>query len=309
MDRRLSLIPPFPNLKIFKNGLQNIKRFTASEYRDIMKVAIFTIDGIISSINKKMDIMITQLFYQWIVMYIMSRNDNHTEETLQEFKNARFTWAKTFISLLQNYSPSGLSLVKLHSWLYHVDESIRKYGSMNGWNTETFESLHKDYVKKPYRISNKRDINTQIIGSIRRKLVLNLLNPINNTTKINSTFTKNIKLTSPGIEFLLSDFNNAFMDLSDKGAHELTLLGMNQLSRKLLLLFCLKDNSLTTDLAVIQWFDFKYQSEDLRLKHGCPYVKLLDEYDIIPIESITDLIHVIPHFGHDNSFFVNSFLF
>ena len=86
MDRRLSLIPPFPNLKIFKNGLQNIKRFTASEYRDIMKVAIFTIDGIISSINKKMDIMITQLFYQWIVMYIMSRNDNHTEETLQEFK-------------------------------------------------------------------------------------------------------------------------------------------------------------------------------------------------------------------------------
>ncbi|CAB5389003.1 unnamed protein product [Rhizophagus irregularis] len=242
-----------------------------------------------------MDIMITQLFYQWIVMYIMSRNDNHTEETLQEFK-------------------------------------------------------------------------------IRRKLVLNLLNPINNTTKINSTFTKNIKLTSPGIEFLLSDFNNAFMDLSDKGAHELTLLGMNQLSRKvstwfkgnpesiqiqlfhsatwsigakiyaknnhynhprfsniairmsadeldiyetvdglcfakLLLLFCLKDNSLTTDLAVIQWFDFKYQSEDLRLKHGCPYVKLLDEYDIIPIESITDLIHVIPHFGHDNSFFVNSFLF
>ncbi|CAB4445877.1 unnamed protein product [Rhizophagus irregularis] len=250
----------------------------------------------------------------------MSRNDNHTEETLQEFKNARFTWAKTFISLLQNYSPSGLSLVKLHSWLYHVDESIRKYGSMNGWNTETFESLHKDYVKKPYRISNKWDINTQIIGSIRRKLVLNLLNPINNTTKINSTFTKNIKLTSPGIKFLLSDFNNAFMDLSDKGAHELTLLGMNQLLRKvstwfkgnpesiqiqlfhsatwsigakiyaknnhynhprfsniairmsadeldiyetvdglcfakLLLLFCLKDNSLTTDLAVIQWFD------------------------------------------------------
>ena len=80
------MIPPFPNLKIFKHGLQNIKRFTASEYRDIMKVSVFTINGILSSINKKMDIMLTQLYCQWIVMYIMSWNDNHTEISLQEFK-------------------------------------------------------------------------------------------------------------------------------------------------------------------------------------------------------------------------------
>ena len=57
MDRRLGLIPSFPNLKIFKYGLQNIKRFIASEYRDIMKITIFVIDGILSSINKKMDKM------------------------------------------------------------------------------------------------------------------------------------------------------------------------------------------------------------------------------------------------------------
>ena len=86
MDKRLSLIPRFPNLKNFKHGLQNIKRFTASEYQDIMKVAVFTINGILNSVNKKMDIMLTQLYYQWIVMYIMSRNDNHTEISLQEFK-------------------------------------------------------------------------------------------------------------------------------------------------------------------------------------------------------------------------------
>jgi len=60
--------------------------------------------------------------------------------------------------------------VKLHSWLYHVDESIREYGSMNGWTTETYESLHKDYIKTPYRLSNKRDINTQIIGSVRNNI-------------------------------------------------------------------------------------------------------------------------------------------
>ena len=43
---------------------------------------------------------------------------------------------------------------------------------MNGWTTETYESLHKYYVKTPYRSSNKRDINTQIIGSVRKYLIL-----------------------------------------------------------------------------------------------------------------------------------------
>src|ERR1700722_5186305 len=101
MDRWLNLIPPFPNLKIFKNGLQNIKKFTASEYQDIMKVAIFTIYGILNSVNKKMDNLLTQLYYQWIVMYIMSRNDNHTEISLQEFK---VKLNKDFFLILYKYN-------------------------------------------------------------------------------------------------------------------------------------------------------------------------------------------------------------
>ena len=33
---------------------------------------------------------------------------------------------------------------------------------MNGYITETYESLHKKYVKTPYRLSNKKDIEIQI---------------------------------------------------------------------------------------------------------------------------------------------------
>jgi predicted oxidoreductase len=32
LDSRLANIPRFPGLKIFKNGLENIKRFTADEF-------------------------------------------------------------------------------------------------------------------------------------------------------------------------------------------------------------------------------------------------------------------------------------
>ncbi|CAG8768695.1 16405_t:CDS:2, partial [Dentiscutata erythropus] len=47
MDHQFGTIPPIHGLKIFKFGLQNIKRFTAGEYRNIMKVIPFIIDGIL----------------------------------------------------------------------------------------------------------------------------------------------------------------------------------------------------------------------------------------------------------------------
>ena len=54
--------------------------------------------------------------------------------------------------------PSGLKLPKLHSWIYHIIDSIRMYGAINGYTTETYETLHKDFVKIPYRTSNKKTL-------------------------------------------------------------------------------------------------------------------------------------------------------
>jgi len=34
---------------------------------------------------------------------------------------------------------------------------------LNGFSTETYESLHKDFVKTPYYLSNKQNIEDQIM--------------------------------------------------------------------------------------------------------------------------------------------------
>src|SRR5437868_10584438 len=52
LDNRLSSISRFPGLKIFKNGLENIKRFTANEFQNMMKVFLFVIEGIIKKHHK-----------------------------------------------------------------------------------------------------------------------------------------------------------------------------------------------------------------------------------------------------------------
>ncbi|RHZ79316.1 hypothetical protein Glove_149g75 [Diversispora epigaea] len=61
------------------------------------------------------------------------------------------------------YSSSKLQFPKLHSWVFHICSSIREFGTINGYTTETYESLHKDYVKKPYKLTNKKEIKKQIM--------------------------------------------------------------------------------------------------------------------------------------------------
>ena len=75
-------------------------------------------------------------------------------------------WANLFIKLFQDLSPSELKLPELHSWIYHIVDTIREYGTINGYTTETYESLHKTYVKNPYRLSNKKDVVDQIMKNV-----------------------------------------------------------------------------------------------------------------------------------------------
>ena len=75
-------------------------------------------------------------------------------------------WATLFVKLFKKYSPSELRLPKLHNWCYHIIPTIKEYGAINGFTTETYESLHKDSVKKLYRASNKRKATDQMIKTV-----------------------------------------------------------------------------------------------------------------------------------------------
>ena len=75
-------------------------------------------------------------------------------------------WARRFIKLFQYLSASNLKLPKLHSWIHHIIQSIRNYGAINGYTSETYESLHKNYVKQSYRLSNKKNIEIQLMQAV-----------------------------------------------------------------------------------------------------------------------------------------------
>ena len=84
IDNRLANIPRYPELKIFKNGIQSLLRITANEYRNLMKVMVFALDNLISDemLNKKL----LKLYEDWNNMYIMSRYKEFDEDDLNNFE-------------------------------------------------------------------------------------------------------------------------------------------------------------------------------------------------------------------------------
>ena len=100
-DNQLGKIPHFPGLKLFKHGLGNIKRFTADEFRAMMRQLVFIVDGIIITLYKSdytvnqakyMDKQLVQLYVDWNKMYILSRKDEFTESDLKTFKVSKFNY-------------------------------------------------------------------------------------------------------------------------------------------------------------------------------------------------------------------------
>ncbi|RHZ86324.1 hypothetical protein Glove_52g73 [Diversispora epigaea] len=121
-------------------GIQ-LSRLTASEYRDMIKIMVFVVD----------DLQI---------------------EDLSEVYKAINDWGDLFIKLFQKISNSHLKFPKLHSWIYHIVDTIWEYGVINEYTTETYESLHKTYVKIPYRLSNKKEVEKQIMENIRHRAIV-----------------------------------------------------------------------------------------------------------------------------------------
>lgn len=56
---------------------------------------------------------------------------------------------------------------------------IKEYGAINGFTTETYETLHKDAVKNPYRASNKRQPTDQMIKTVGCDIYSQLHNKFN----------------------------------------------------------------------------------------------------------------------------------
>ena len=57
---------------------------------------------------------------------------------------------------------------------------------------------------------------------------------------------------------------------------------------------------------MIRWFEIV--SEEFEV-YGCPQLYYTDEYNIIPISSIDQEVHIVQRFDKKNHFLLNKFIF
>lgn len=70
------------------------------------------------------------------------------------------------------------------------------------------------------------------------------------------------------------------------------------------------ENYPSFDLALVQWYDFRYKNDARRLyKYDCPLLVLTDLYNFVPVESIIELTHIIQRAEKENEYFNNIYMF
>ncbi|RHZ89364.1 hypothetical protein Glove_16g23 [Diversispora epigaea] len=279
VNERIADIPRHSQLKIFKKGIQ-LSRLTTSEYRDMIKIMVFVVDNL------------------------------QIEDLLEKAIN---DWSDLFIKLFQKISNSHLKFLKLHSWIYHIVDTIREYGAINGYTTKTYESLHKTYVKIPYRLSNKKEVEKQIMENIRRRAIVSR-NRVGKT-KTPMTFVYTAKLFDFDLSESMIEQNKKDLNLDKKmikGFEKFIDCLKEELSeylsdkgicytQTLLITEIRLPNKSPMHLAFVQWYDF---IEETPFVYGCPLLRLVEVYNFREIEAIEDTIHVVPRFDKNNEYFV-----
>ncbi|KAF0560707.1 zn-finger domain-containing protein [Gigaspora margarita] len=261
IDNRLANIPRFPELKIFKNGIQSLARITANEYHNLMK-------------------------------------------------NLIINWTQQFIKPFKTNSASKLKFSKLHSWIYYTTDLIKKYGCLNGFSTETYESLHKDFVKTPYYLNN---YTINIYSSVT----------LENGSIIQATDDFYRKAWYSNIAVAINP-----EELLEYLTNEGIIYGQIYLLIKVETAEGNMDN-----FTLIRWYDFK--STKNQYYYGCPRLKLTELYNIVimdllytlhyysevpvikcyrkgnivNIEAIQNNVHIIPRFDKTNNYLVNKYIF
>ena len=88
MDHRLCAIPRHSGLIILKNGLENVSKFTANDYRNIMKVIIFVLDNLYEGYEEGgiPCQRLCKVFYRYLTMYMKMRQESFTDEDLAELQ-------------------------------------------------------------------------------------------------------------------------------------------------------------------------------------------------------------------------------
>ncbi|KAG2113451.1 uncharacterized protein F5147DRAFT_744159 [Suillus discolor] len=156
VDDRFKTMTSHHGLRHFKNGISSVSQWTGKEHKEMEKVFIGLISGGVDLRIIRTVCAVTDFIYY-------SSLQSHTDHSLQALAHAleEFHAHKDVFIEMGGRKATHFNIPKIHSMQHYV-ELIRRFGSADGFNTESPERLHIDYAKEAYRAGNKKDYIAQM---------------------------------------------------------------------------------------------------------------------------------------------------
>ncbi|KAG1724322.1 uncharacterized protein EDB91DRAFT_1255279 [Suillus paluster] len=150
------------------NGVSTLKQLTGREHRDLEKLLPGVIVGAVPDEVACALCAITEFIFQAQNLFLYDETLHSLSEALREFH-----YYKDFIltaggrrgknGLLNHFQIPKLELMQ------HVARSTRAMGAPYQWSSDITECCHITHVKRPYRMSNRRDFHSQCCRFLDRQ--------------------------------------------------------------------------------------------------------------------------------------------
>ncbi|KAI5985083.1 hypothetical protein EDD15DRAFT_2374582 [Pisolithus albus] len=163
IDARFKCMTTHHGLRHFKNGISSVTQWTGKEHKEMEKIFLGLVAGgadprLVRAVRAVTDF----IFYSSLRSH-MTRTLEALQKALDDFHADK----EIFIEL-GGRQATHFNIPKVHSMQHYV-ELISRFGSADGFNTESPERLHIDYAKEAYRASNKKDFIAQMTVWLRRQ--------------------------------------------------------------------------------------------------------------------------------------------
>lgn len=166
LDDRFRAMSSHPSLRHFKKGISSITQWTGKEHKEMQKILLGILEGVVPA--RALAAICGLLDFIYYAQY-----QSHTEDTLRLMQNSLDLFHSNKDIFIEEGIREHFNIPKLHSMLHYIN-SIRLFGSLDGFNTEHPERLHIDYAKRGYRASNKRDYLIQMTQWLQRQEAINI---------------------------------------------------------------------------------------------------------------------------------------
>jgi hypothetical protein len=131
LDEHIRLLPPAHGVQHFKNGISALSHISGSERKHMACILLGCLIGKIANPGFLTVKALLDFIY-------LSRYQTHDSITLGYMKDALTDFQKHKSYFIQTGVCNDLHIPKFHS-LVHFIESIQLFGTMDNYNTETFE--------------------------------------------------------------------------------------------------------------------------------------------------------------------------